>query len=69
MSAQWFDPISQRMRRMPADRKPVEIHEVAENQLDVVKRLVRQNHIWRAVVATSSSSTVAPPAEEEEICY
>jgi len=68
MSAQWFDPISQRMRRMPADRKPVEIHEVAENQLDVVKRQVRQNHIWRAVVATSSS-TMAPPAEEEEICF
>lgn len=65
MTVSWFDPISQRMRRMPADKPPVEIHEPA------VKEGLSAEHkrIWSALVSTAASSTMAAPAEEEEICF
>jgi hypothetical protein len=68
MTVFWFDPIGQRMRRMPADKPPVEIY----NPIAASGGLSSEHkRVWDAVVATATSTTMATPtpAEDEEICF
>lgn len=64
MSASWYDPISERWRKMPEPVKPIHAQAVPEGIYERASRLLRESKLWKAIEATATATQMSQPCPD-----